>query len=35
MTRQLWRKTAEIFPAHDGYRAKAGREIPPVIVERV
>ncbi|AWS42697.1 nitroreductase family deazaflavin-dependent oxidoreductase [Streptosporangium sp. 'caverna'] len=32
---ELWRKMAEIFPTYDGYQAKAGREIPLVIVERV
>ncbi|MEV6862881.1 nitroreductase/quinone reductase family protein [Streptosporangium subroseum] len=32
---ELWRKMAEIFPTYDGYQAKAGRDIPLVIVERV
>ena len=32
---ELWRKMAEIFPTYDRYQAKAGREIPLVIVERV
>ncbi|MDP9844404.1 nitroreductase/quinone reductase family protein [Streptosporangium lutulentum] len=32
---ELWRKMAEIFPTYDSYQAKAGREIPLVIIERV
>ena len=31
----LWRLMTEIFPTYDKYQAKAGREVPLVIVERV
>lgn len=31
---RLWRLMAEIFPQYDTYQAKAGRDIPLVIVER-
>jgi deazaflavin-dependent oxidoreductase (nitroreductase family) len=32
---RLWRRMAAILPRYDAYQEKAGREIPPVIVERV
>ena len=32
---RLWKLMAEIFPRYDEYQAKAGREIPLVIVELV
>jgi len=32
---RLWKLMAEIFPRYDEYQAKAGREIPLVIVEPV
>ena len=31
----LWRRMAALFPLYDTYQAKAGREIPLVIVERI
>ena len=31
----LWRQMVSIFPQYDNYQAKAGRDIPVVIVERV
>lgn len=30
----LWRQMAEIFPTYTGYQAKAGRDIPVVILDR-
>lgn len=30
----LWRRMTALFPLYDGYQAKAGRDIPVVIVER-
>jgi deazaflavin-dependent oxidoreductase (nitroreductase family) len=32
---ELWQKMVELFPLYASYQAKAGREIPLVIVERV
>ncbi|MFI6516100.1 nitroreductase family deazaflavin-dependent oxidoreductase [Spirillospora sp. NPDC050679] len=32
---EMWRAMAEIFPQYDAYQAKAGREIPLVVLERL
>ncbi|WP_067485081.1 nitroreductase family deazaflavin-dependent oxidoreductase [Actinomadura hibisca] len=32
---ELWRTMAEIFPQYNAYQAKAGREIPLVVLERL
>lgn len=31
---RLWQRMAAIFPTYDSYQAKAGREIPVVVIER-
>ncbi|WP_084143237.1 nitroreductase family deazaflavin-dependent oxidoreductase [Amycolatopsis taiwanensis] len=33
--RPLWERTTSVFPLYDTYQAKAGRDIPLVIVERL
>jgi len=32
---RLWKRMAEIFPRYDEYQAKAGREIPLIILEPI